>query len=117
MELNLQLPGEKRYGSITTYISVTRGIIDAFIICYKTKSDRMVTERGVTFSKLKKVTDAAFCGSYNKNFVTLDSLVFGAPVYSTACTYARYVTAHGLFVILGTEIVLPVVLCIPISSA
>jgi hypothetical protein len=77
----------------------------------------MVTERGVTFSMLKKVTDAAFCGSYNKNFVMLDSLVLWAPVYSTACTHARYVTAHGLFVILGTEIVLPVVLCIPISSA
>jgi len=42
----------KRYGSITTHISVTRGIIDAFIICYKTKPDRMVTERGVTFSML-----------------------------------------------------------------
>ena len=66
---------------------------------------------------LKKVTDAALCGSYNKKFVVLDSLVLWAPVYSTACTYARYVTAHGLFVILGTEIVLPVVLCIPISSA
>jgi hypothetical protein len=71
----------------------------------------------VTFSLLKKVIDAALCGNYNKNFVVLDSLVLWAPVCSAACTYARYVTAHRLFVILGTEIVLPVVLCIPISSA
>jgi hypothetical protein len=77
----------------------------------------MVTERGVTFSMLKKVIDAALCGNYNNNFVMLDSLVFWTLVYSSACTYARYVTAHGLFVILGTEIVLPVVFCIPISSA
>jgi len=63
MELNLQLPRRKRYGSITTHISVTRGIIDAFIICYKNKSDRKVTERSVTFSMLKTVTDAALCGS------------------------------------------------------
>jgi hypothetical protein len=62
-ELNLQLPGGKRYGSTTKYISVTRGITYAFIICYKNKADRMVTERGVTFSMLKKVTDAALCES------------------------------------------------------